>query len=316
MISLLHLRSLVAAFEHGALSRAAAALGLSQPAVSQHLAQLEKELGEPLLIRSRQGVRPTRAGQIAAEHGARMLAEMTRLTETVEALRGEVSGHMRISTNILFSQTLMLPVVAQLRRDYPRLKLDLVATDEILDVERENIDLALRANSPGNGAGVVRKVAELDIALVATPDYLDRIGRPGGPDDLHRLAFIQYRDDPDQSALSLNANGVRVDAPVVTAFAAQSPNLVMHAVETGLGFSPAPRFFVEDQIARGTIEEVLPGYTMPGKPVYLVQRAHTVDSPRNRLVRGLVLAALAEVSGVHLTAPARNEAGLAAAVAP
>lgn len=311
MLSLLHLRSLVTAFEQGSLSRAAGVLGLSQPAVSQHLAQLEKELGEPLLIRSRQGVRPTRAGQIAAEHGARMLDEMARLTETVEALRGEVSGHMRISTNILFSQTLMLPVLARLRRDYPRLKLDLVATDQVLDVDRERIDLALRANSPGAGAGLVRKVAELDIALVATPAYLDRVGRPRGPDDLRRLAFIQYRDDPDQTALTLISGGAQVSAPVTTAFAAQSPNLVLHAVETGLGFSPAPRFFVDDRIAGGTMEEVLPGYAPPRKPVYLVQRAHTVDSPRNRLVRGLILAALAQVTGVHLTAPARSEARLA-----
>ncbi len=300
------LRSLVAAVEAGSLTAAARRLGVTQPAVSQKLAALESDFGQPLLVRSRQGVRPTPAGQVAYEHGLRVLADLAEMRSALDALKGEVAGTLRVTTNMLLSQTVMGPIIAELRQRHPRLRIDLVATDAVLDLDAERIDLAIRANAPGSGNGVVRKIGELAGVLVATPAYLDSVGRPSGPEDLGRLGYIQYRDDPEEREIALRHAAGIVYAPASPAFLAQHPALVLHAVTSGLGFAKAPRFYVEALLGSGAMEIVLPDYAPMPKPLYLVQAKHVKDAPR---ARAFVETLLATLGGVEGFTPAASRIG-------
>ena len=301
------LRSLVAAVEAGSLTAAARRLGVTQPAVSQKLAALESDFGQQLLVRSRQGVRPTPAGQLAYEHGVRVLAGLTEMREALDALKGDIAGTLRVTTNMLLSQTVMGPTIAELRRRHPRLKVDLVATDTVLDLDAERIDIAIRANAPGSGSGVVRKIGELDGLLVATPAYLDSVGRPSGPEDLGRLGYIQYRDDPEEREIALRHAAGVVRAPASPAFLAQHPALVLHAVTSGLGFAKAPRFYVEGLLGSGAVEVVLPDYAPMPKPLYLVQAEHVKDTPRARAFCEVLQATLDGIDGFI---PAANRPGM------
>lgn len=291
------LHTLVVAIEARSLSAAARRLGVTQPAVSQKLAALESDLGQQLLVRSRLGVRPTAAGQLAYEHGVRVLANLAEMRSALDALKGEVAGTLRVTANMLFSQTIMGPVIADLRRRHPRLKVELLPTDAVLDLDADRVDVALRANMPGSGTGMVRKIGELECLLVATPAYLDAVGRPDGPEDLGRLSYIQYRDDPEERELSLRHAAGLIRAPATPAFSAQHPELVLHAVSSGLGFAKAPRFYVQDHLASGAFEAVLPGYAAMPKPLFLVQAAHVKDMPRARAFVAAVEATLAGVEG-------------------
>ena len=103
--------------------------------------------------------------------------------------------------------------------------------------------------------GTVRKVAAIELLLVASSSYLDRVGRPTGPEDLQRLDYIQYKDDPEETSILLEDGR---QAAVKPAFAAQFPNLVRHAVQSHLGFAKAPRFFMQDLLDSAEAEPVLP----------------------------------------------------------
>ena len=93
-----------------------------------------------------------------------------------------------------------------------------------------------------------------------------------------------------------------VQAPVTPAFSAQHPELVLHAVTSGLGFAKAPRFYVQRQLDTGEFEAVLPDYAVMPKPLFLVQAEHIKDTPRARAFIDALQAALTHITGFH---PAR-----------
>lgn len=295
------LGALVAVVDAGSISAAARRLSVTQPAVSQKLASLEAALGQQLLVRSRRGVSPTAAGLVAVSHATRVLATLNEMQSALEDLRGTVAGRLRVTVNMLFGRTIMGPVIAGLRQQHPGLQVELLTTDDVIDLDEREIDLAIRTGQVGNGNGLVRRIGSLEGVLVASPSYLDAAGRPAGPDGLRALSYIQYREDPEESELAMVHNGGILAVPVTPAFSAQHPDLVLHAVQSGIGFAKAPRFFVEDKLVSGQWEDVLPGYVPAPKPIYLVVRNHLRDSPNVRAFRSALLAHMSEISGFSLS---------------
>lgn len=298
------LRSLVAAVESGSLTAAARRMGISQPAISQKLSALERSLGHQLLIRSRRGVRPTPAGELAYSHGLRVLDSVAEMEAALEALRGEVAGRLRVTVNVLLSQTVMGPVIAELRQRHPRLRVDVVTSDQLVDLEAEGIDIAVRSGGMGTGPGRIRRIGSMAGVLVASPAYLASVGHPRGPEELARLGYVQYRNDPEEYQIALEHGGGMVLAPVVPAFAAQHPDLTLHAVINGLGFAKAPLFYVREKLKDGVLQTVLPGYAPVAKPIYLLQLDHVRDTHRAAAFRDVLMAHLARVDGISVLEPA------------
>jgi DNA-binding transcriptional LysR family regulator len=146
------LRVLQAIASHGTLTRAAEALGTSQPAVSQHVKRMERRLGTALLVRSGRTVRLTEAGQVLARHGETVGAAVRAASAQVAALTGLKAGLVRVVTFPSSSATLLPVALAALRRDHPGLR---VSFDELEPPESVNrlrageCDLALAFSYPG-----------------------------------------------------------------------------------------------------------------------------------------------------------------------
>ncbi|MCP8885338.1 LysR substrate-binding domain-containing protein [Devosia sp. XJ19-1] len=298
IMDIVAMQCLVAAVEAGSISAAARRLAVSQPAVSQKLAQLEAAVGHALLIRSRRGVVATRAGELVLGHAERVLTELGAMQAALQALSGEVSGRLRLTVNVLFAQTIMGPMLTELRRRHPELHVELLANDALIDLERDNVDVAIRSGRLGEGGGFARRIGSMDGVLIATPAYLDAVGRPRGPDDLARLSFIQYREDPEEAEIAMMHGNLPVSVRVNTGFSAQHPELLLHAVLGGIGFGKAPRYHVAEQLRSGVLEEVLPGYAPVPKPIYLLARDHLRDTPNFNALRSVIIEYLARVGRV------------------
>lgn len=306
MENLSALRSLVAAAQEGSLSAAARRLGITQSAVSQQIAGLERIYGVELVIRGRNGITPTQAGTLAVEHAGAVLARLEQMGEAMAALQTSGEGRLGLACALLMAQTVLVPVLADLRQTHPGLKIDLKASDAVQDLTEAGVDLAIRAGSTGPGTGTVRKLAEIEQVLVASPAYLDRLGRPTSPGDLARLDYIQYKDDPEETSI-LMESGER--APVTAAFAAQLPNLICHAVQSHLGFAKAPRFFVHHLIEAGEMELVFPEQPMP-KPLYLIRAERSQGaSKRVEIFVARFVAQLARTPGFRVAPDLRALAG-------
>src|SRR5690606_20737250 len=97
-------------------------------------------------------------------------------------------------------------------------------------------------------------------------------------------------------------------APITTAFAAQMPNLVLHAVLNHFGFALVPKYLVEPMLSDGRLERVLPEIAPLPKNLYLVQQPHTAESRRAKLFVSRLLADLGANPAVTLTSEARAQA--------
>lgn len=303
------LETFAMALDEGSLNRAAQRRGMTQSAVSQQIKQLETLLGQQLLHRTARGVRPTRAGDLVFTHAQELLCGYDRLLADLGALENSVSGTFRISVNTFLGRSVIGPMLLDLDRAYPDLDIVMRIEDRLVDVVRENYDLAIRTGRLGDTDGVGRKIAALETVLFATPDYLDQAGRPDCPEDLKRLKFIQHHEDQTKGYFALTRDGAEHLAPVRVGFTADDPDMIIRAVATGAGYTRAPRFFVETYLRDGTYEQVLPAYAAPDKDVFAVYPSrHSTDRRRDLIIEG----AAERLSQIHRNPAAPPPAAISA----
>ncbi len=283
------LESFVIALDEGSLNRAAQRRGISQPAMSLQIKQLEGLLGQELLHRSSTGVKPTRPGQMVYAQAQGLLSGYDRMCAELSALEDKISGTFRISTSTFFGRIILGPVLLEVNQAYPDLDIVMKLEDRLIDVVRENTDLAIRSGTLGDGDGAARKIAQMETVLFATPTYLDQTGRPQTPDDLKRLKFIQHHEDQTGGFFPLTLDGAEHQAPVHVGFTADDPDLIIRAVSNHTGYARAPRLFLDEALLDGWFEEVLPAYTPEPKDIYAVYPSrHSYDKRHEVVVSALL----------------------------
>lgn len=146
-VELRHLRYLLAIVEHGTFTRAAEALHVSQPTLSQQIRSLERTVGLPLLDRSGRTVRATDAGEVYAAHARRALRELAAADRAVQDVRDLTRGHVRLGVTPTFTAYLVAPLVAALHARRPGL------TVTVREAAQQHVEDALLADELDVGIG-------------------------------------------------------------------------------------------------------------------------------------------------------------------
>lgn len=300
MDTLRYLDSFLSVLHHGSLSAAARACKISQPAISQQMSALEAFYDAPLLQRSTTGVTPTRAGSIVAQHAQRLVDEHRQMQAAIMSLSTSAKGQLRISMSQFMGDSAVGEKIQALRATYPDLSVVLKVEDHLVDVVRDGYDLALRAGELGETDGIVRKIARMDTMLVATPDYLNRVGRPSDHLGLKQLSNIQYAEYRANGFVSLKRNAAEIEAEIVTGMIVDTPQHLVNALMNGYGFARVPALLANPLIKKGQIENVLPEYTVGPKNIYLIYPHRHALNHGMRLVIGAIYDGLAQFEGVRL----------------
>ncbi|WP_136615613.1 LysR family transcriptional regulator, partial [Bradyrhizobium sacchari] len=176
----------------GSLSAAAQRLGVTLAVVSKRLASLEERAGVRLIQRT------TRALS-ATEEGARLLVDVERALDTIEAAEASLAsahdepvGTLRVSAPIAFGRRCVAPVLSGLTTRYPRLSVSLELDDRMVDIVDEGLDVAVRIGALADSSAMMRKLADNHRILVASPAYLDQAGRPTTPAEAASHTFLRY----------------------------------------------------------------------------------------------------------------------------
>jgi DNA-binding transcriptional LysR family regulator len=186
-------RTFLAVLREGSLSGAARRLGITQPTVGRHVDLLEGAFGRRLFTRTQTGLLPTEAAQALRSHAEAMehVAAAMQRAGTGYA-EGQVSGTVRISASEVVSMEVLPPALATLRRAWPALHIELVATNAVQDLLQREVDIAVRMAPPKQDALVARHVGTVDIGLFAHEDYLAHAGTPTHEEELSGHALIGY----------------------------------------------------------------------------------------------------------------------------
>jgi DNA-binding transcriptional LysR family regulator len=254
----------------GSMTAAARQLDMTPSAVSQHLRQLEQALGLALLHRSTRRLSLTEAGERYHAGCAAMVAAARSAEQALARLRDEPEGELRLAAPIGFG-SLLASALAPLRA-HPRLSLQLLLDDAVIDLIGARVDIALRAGALPDSALVARKLGSLPRQLCASPAYLAARGLPQQPEDL--LAHDWLGGKPgaaDGERLELQGPDgerrrvwlkARVQATQVTA---------LHALcVAGWGISVVVSDDDRRALADGRLLPVMPGWRLDDLPVYAV----------------------------------------------
>jgi DNA-binding transcriptional LysR family regulator len=272
-------RSFLAALQAGSLSAAARALKLTQPTVGRHIDELEKALGTTLFTRSQHGLQPTEAALELAPHAKAMAASAGALIRTVSGRSQEISGAVRLSASEVIGVEVLPPMLVSLRVQHPRLTLELVVSDEIRDLLRRDVDLAVRNVRPTQAGLVARKIGTVTLGLYAHRRYLEAHSVPRTPEDLSEHALIGY-DQETPAVRTLQARGMRFTRGMF-ALRTDSNLTQLAAIRAGYGIGICQAVLGQRD---ADLVRLLPKHFAFGLEIWLVLHEDLRDNPRMRAV--------------------------------
>ncbi|GAD56988.1 transcriptional regulator, LysR family [Limimaricola cinnabarinus LL-001] len=272
-------RAFLVTAEEGSLSAAARALKLAQPTLGRQVEALEAELGVALFERSGRGLRLTPSGHELLEH-ARLMGEGARALSLAawgqtEALEGEVA----ISASDAYASYLLPPILKRLHAAEPRIRIEIVVSNDLSDLSRREADIAVRNVRPTEPDLIARKVRDAMARLYATPAYLDRLGRPGLAAGYNAADFIEI--DANNSLMRLlNTQGFSLDQANFP-YRCRNFTVMWEMVRKGMGVG-----ILDDRIgdADETVERAVPGFEPIAFPIWLVAHRDIARSRRLRVV--------------------------------
>ncbi|MDQ0562004.1 DNA-binding transcriptional LysR family regulator [Rhizobium mesoamericanum] len=177
--------------EAGSFSAAARNLDTTPSAVSKSVARLERKIGARLFLRSTRALTLTQDGQIFFERVAPLLRDLDSSDEVIGS-RAALSGRLRVSMPSELAPLLLPRLLTGFATDNPNLHLDIGLTDRFVDLIREDYDVVLRAGNPTQGDLIVRHLADLPMAIVASPAFRGSWGTPPSVEGLAAVPFARY----------------------------------------------------------------------------------------------------------------------------
>lgn len=276
-------RAFLVTVEEGSLSAAARALGLTQPTVGRQVAELEASLGVVLFERIGKSLALTPTGRDLLAHVRQMGQAATGVSLAASGHAEGVEGTVSVTAFDAAATYLMPAIIERLHGLAPGVRVDLLASNTVRDLQRREADIALRHVRPEQPDLVARRLPDFGVALYASTAWLDRHGRPRSGEDLRAAPLIGYTQ-PGNMFADLQARGVPMTERN-TRVATDSMVVVWEMVKQGLGVGLVLR-----EIAAVTqgVEAVLPDIPPIPLPIWIVTHRELHTSRRIRLVFDLL----------------------------
>lgn len=282
-------RAFLATVEEGSLSAAARALGLTQPTLGRQVAALEEDLEILLFERVGKSLVLTPSGLELLDHVRAMRDAANRISLTASGQSQTIEGQVRITASDVMSAHTLPPAVGRLREIAPLLEIDIVAANDIRDLQLREADIAIRHVRPEQPDLIARHVSDATAHFYALKPYLDRHGRPDSIETLADHAFIGFGDN-DLMIERLNAFGLSLTRENFR-LGSESGVVAWEMARHGLGI-----IVMSDEVAADTpgMERVMPDMDPFVFPIWLTTHRELHTSRRIRLVFDLLAEFLTE----------------------
>ncbi|KAB0495315.1 LysR family transcriptional regulator [Pseudomonas vancouverensis] len=269
-------------------TRAAARLGMSQPALSRAMRQLEERLGVRLLARTTRSVSPTEAG----EHLLRVIAprfeEIDTELKLLSEFRDKPAGKLRITAGEHSAITVLHPVLAKLLPEHPDLSIEIIVDYGLTDIVAEGFDAGVRLGEQVAKDMIAMRIGpDMRMAVVGSPAYFSRHPKPLIPNDLMQHNCINLRM-PTHGGLLLwefEKNGQELNVRVEGQAVFNNIAMRLEAVLQGLGLAYMPEDLVLEHVAQGRLVHVLKDWCEPFSGYHLYYPSRRQSSPAFTLLR-------------------------------
>lgn len=269
-------------------TRAAAQLGISQPALSRAMRQLEERLGVRLLARTTRSVSPTEAG----EHLLRVITprfeEINTELALLSAFRDKPAGKLRITAGEHAAITVLQPVLAKLLPNHPDIQIEVIVDYGLTDIVAEGFDAGVRLGEQiAKDMIAVRIGPDVRMAVVGSPTYFAQHPCPKTPRDLirHNCITIRLPTYGGIFAWEFEKKGEELKVRVEGQLVFNNIAMRLDAALKGLGLAYMPEDLVQSHVAKGRLIRVLSDWcpSFPGYHLYYPSRRQS--SPAFTLFR-------------------------------
>jgi DNA-binding transcriptional LysR family regulator len=305
-VTLERMRSFVRVAERGSLSAVARELRVGQSTITRHLRELEEAVGVPLLSRTTRRVTMTDEGSRYYADCVQILRLVDQAGDEARATRGAPAGTIRISCTAAFGVLQVSRLIFAFQDRYPDIAVDLGLTDDYVDLVREGVDIALRLGPLTDSSMRLRALGRSRRLMVAAPAYLAARGRPAVPQDLAGHEGIRMTNVAGSETLTLEGpGGERHAVPFGGRFRVDHGLAAREALAAGRGIGPAHRWLVDDLLADGRVEAILPGYAPPPVPLNMLIVPERAGIARVRLLVDFLAERIAGIPGIETSRPER-----------
>ncbi len=269
------LTSFVQAVTLGSFSAAAVRLGVSQPAISQQVRSLEDNLGTRLINRTTRRLSLTEAGERYFDYASDILEKLSEADRSVQSAEAQMSGRLTVSLPYAFTEPVLADFLTQFQINYPAIFFDVRLSDAMVDVQKDQIDVAIRMGNLLDENLVVKKLGSMQRCLAASPQYLDRFGRPETPEELAKLGFLLYPQIADAGYIDLvSPAGKTARVPVSPVMVINNSATLRRAARAGLGVSTALNWLSAPCLADNQLELVLEDWSYGAHQIHAVYPSH------------------------------------------
>ncbi|RON89752.1 LysR family transcriptional regulator [Pseudomonas fluorescens] len=263
-------QTFLAVVDFGSYTKAANYLSISKAMASLHVKALEEVLSATLLIRNTRNISLTEIGQEFYEEFKGIVADIDNAFDNVLKGNNRVSGKLRISSTSEYGEKYILPLIPLFSERYPEIRLCYNFNSSLNDLVAEKLDLVIRLGNLADSAFKSRKLADYEIVLVATEQFLAR--HPvWQPLDLNSVPWIANSNlqAPTQWTLR-HGSGQGVEVGGTSHFESNSSTAIRSMTLSSLGVSVLPAWVVADDIAAGRLVRLLPEYSLPSQSINVV----------------------------------------------
>lgn len=234
------LRIFIAVARTGTTLAAARQLGTSQPTVGRRIAELERAVGVALFERRRTGYSLTDAGREMLPLAEQVERGMAAIGDAMASRSRRLAGTIRVTAAEPIANLFLAPAVVAFRRTHPDVEIQLLISDEFIDLERGEADVALRATINGleDSELVGRKLADAPWAVYCSRDYAEKNGVPRSTHDANTHAILSSENSPGGFPVMFWLEEAAPGAKVV--WRSNSLASLQSAVRAGLGLSALP----------------------------------------------------------------------------
>ena len=254
MFDLNEMAIFVKVVEAQSFTGAANLLDLPKSTVSRKITQLEERLGVRLIQRTTRTLRLTETGTTYYERCSQIMGHIEDANITVTQMQEKPTGTLRITAPVLFGEYILSDLVSTFMKEHPQLDIEIVLSDTCIDLIQEGIDLAFRVGNLADSTLIARRLGQVQAIVCATPEYLERHGKPEHPSDLkdHRCVAM-----PSFTHWSFFGPEGEVDVTIRPNLVINDFNAIQKSVLSGCGISAIPAILCADKIEEGKLVPLL-----------------------------------------------------------
>lgn len=265
------------------LSATARALGMTPPAATRRLAQMEARLAVRLVHRSTRTLSLTPEGDIYLAHARRILADLKAMDEAVSGGALALRGVLRVNATLGFGRTTIAPLLSSFARQHPDIEVELALTDSPVDLAAGGIDLAVRFGAVPDQSLHARLLMTNRRYLCASPRYLEKHGVPASLGELgrHRCIVHQQNDDAHGS-WRFSRDGQEEVLKVRAAMASNDGDVVLGWALDGHGILIRSEWDAAKYLASGRLVRLLTQFTLPSADLFAYYASKSNQTARAR----------------------------------